>query len=155
MENPVWIPDEFNVRRLEGVDAFDQSGSELHSVSGVFPQSGLSFDRDHNVTELLLRPEDQVAYIDHLRRIFSVQNGALRGWPYWEQDNAQCSTAAGHYAYLSGRLADSVIAGTPVVGYSGRDAMGTDYKVYFAPSIGCQDFSFQMLEPRQRRPNNQ
>jgi hypothetical protein len=77
---------------------------------------------------------------------FEARGGARRrNWPYWEQDNDQCSHAATHSAYLSTRLPDSVIAGTHVVGYSGRDNLGFDYKIYFAPSIGCQELSFQMI----------
>jgi hypothetical protein len=146
IESLGWIPDDSGVSRLEGMDAVDKNGSEVHTYAGTFLDSPLTLARNLNATTLLLRPEDKVASIDNGRRIFETQPGAkLRKWPYWEEDNDHCSNAASHAVYLTSRLPDSTVAGTHVVGYSGRDAWGTDYKVYFAPSVGCQEFSFQML----------
>ena len=97
------------------------------------------------MTELLLRTEGRVVYIDHEHGVYETQPGGNRGFPYWEEDDSQCSHTASHYQYLSGRLADSKIANVHVVGYRGRDYRGADYEIFFAPSIGCQQMSFKMV----------
>jgi hypothetical protein len=84
-------------------------------------------------------------YIDHEHGVYEVHPGANRKWPYWEEDDAECSHTASHYQYLSARLPDSNIASVHVVGYRGRDYRGANYEIYFAPSIGCQQMSFKMV----------
>jgi hypothetical protein len=94
-------------------------------------------------TQLLLRPERSEIYINHDRKIHMARPRRNRGSGYWQQDDAQCSHTASHYAYLTGRLPDSSVASIHVVGYAGQDYEGNDYKLYFAPSIGCQELRFQ------------
>ena len=43
------------------------------------------------------------------------------------------------------RQPDSSVANIHVVGYAGQDHEGNDYKLYFAPSIGCQELRFQQI----------
>jgi hypothetical protein len=131
----------------ETIEATDHSGSASKTTVERWRRwwqlPGMETRR--KVTELVLRTEDRVVYIDHQHRVFESHAGANRKWSYWEEDDSECSHAASHYLYLSGRLSDSNMASVHVVGYRGRDAQGADYEVYFAPSIGCQQMNFKML----------
>jgi len=132
--------------RSEWVEAFDQTGSEAKTVARTFRRWWPLPQETTNKSELLLRTQDQLVYIDHGRKVYEAHQGAKnRPSPNWEEDDDQCSHTATHSAYLTGRLPDSVIAGVHVVGYRGRDFRGADYEVYFAPSIGCQDMQFRMV----------
>lgn len=128
------------VSTSETIEATDHAGSESKTTAGKwrpwwqFPGTGARF----KMTELLLRTEGRVVYIDHEHSVYEAQPGGNRKWPYWEEDDSQCSHTASHYLYLSGRLPDSNIATVHVVGYPGRDSRGADYEIYFAPSIGCR-----------------
>jgi hypothetical protein len=42
-------------------------------------------------------------------------------------------------------LPDAVVARIHAVGYAGRDDRGSEYEIYFAPSIGCEPVRFNML----------
>ena len=131
----------------ETIEATDHSGSESKTTVGrwrpwwYLPGTGPRI----RMTELLLRTEDQVVHIDHEHKVFESHAGANRKWPSWEEDDSQCSHTASHYLYLSGRLPDSNMANVHVVGYRGRDSRGADYEIYFAPSVGCQQISFEMV----------
>lgn len=131
----------------ETIEATDHTGSESKTTAGKWRRwwqffgTGTTF----KMTELLLRTEGRVVYIDHEHSVYESQPGGNRKWPYWEEDDSECSHTASHYLYLSGRLPDSNIATVNVVGYRGRDSRGADYEIYFAPSIGCQQMSFKMV----------
>lgn len=130
----------------ELIEAVDQDGSESRTTVVIERPSRLISEQTKNMTELVLREENRTLYIDHERRIFEThRGGANKGMPYWEEDDSQCSNMKSHFLYLSERIPDSVIAGVNVVGYRGRDYMGADYEVYFAPSLGCQQMRFQMV----------
>jgi hypothetical protein len=133
--------------RSEVVEATDQTGSESNTRTSTWRRWWFGPQRTSKVTELLLRATDTVAYIDHDHKVYETRPGAAkRGFPYWEEDDAQCSHTATHFTYLLGRLPDAVIAGVHVVGYRGRDFRGVEYEIYFAPSIGCQDLRFHMVK---------
>lgn len=126
--------------RSEAVEATDQNGSESNTRTSTWHSWWFLPQKTSKITELLLRSEDKVVYIDHEHKVYQAEPEAkMRGFPYWEEDDAQCSHTATHFTYLSGRLPDAVIAGVHVVGYHGRDYRGVEYEIYFAPSIGCQD----------------
>lgn len=131
----------------ETIEATDQAGSESNTSTAKwrrwwqFPGTGTRFQR----TGLLLRTEGRTVIVDHGHRVYEAHPGAKKNWPYWEEDDSKCSHTASHYLYLSGRLPDSTIATVHVVGYHGRDNRGADYEIYFAPSIGCQEFSSKMV----------
>jgi len=123
------------------VVAFDHDGSESQTRASVWHR-WFFFPVRARITELVLRAEGRVLYIDHERKIYEAHRKANRPIPYWEEDDGLCSGTAAHSTYLSGRLPDSIIAGVHVVGYRGRDFRGADYEIYFAPSIGCQTMRF-------------
>jgi hypothetical protein len=132
--------------RSECIEAFDQTGSQARTIARTWRRWWPLPEQTSKRTELVLRTEDQIVYIDHERRVYEAhRGGAQRNWPYWEEDDGQCSHTATHHTYLTGRLPDTVMAGVHVVGYGGRDFRGVDYEIYFAPSIGCQEMKFQMV----------
>ncbi len=129
------------------VEATARDGSESKTTTSTWHRWWFLPDRTWKFTELLLRSTDRVVYIDHEHKIYETHPGAaMRGFPYWEEDDVQCSHKATHFTYLSGRLPDTVIAGIHVVGYRGRDFRGVDYEIFFAPTIGCQDLRFHMVK---------
>jgi hypothetical protein len=125
------------------VEAVDHDGSESNTRKSTHSRFWFFPGQRREVTELVLRQENRIIYIDHGRGIYEAHGrGANKKMPYWEKDDSQCSDAKSHALYLSARLPDSIIAGVNVVGYRGRDHRGAEYEVYFAPSIGCQVMRF-------------
>jgi hypothetical protein len=134
------------ITSVEGIEAVDQQGSEAKVMKVVRRRFWLLPSATTTMVSLLLRDQNRTVHVDHDRKVFAAESGAAgRGSQYWEQDDSQCSHAKSHYLYLSERLRNSIIAGIHVVGYGGRDDRGADYKVYFAPSIGCQPLRFVMV----------
>jgi hypothetical protein len=132
--------------RSEAVEATDQTSSESNTRASTWHRWWFLPQQTSKITELLLRAKDQRVFIDHTHKVYETNTGRLRGFPYWEEDDAQCSHTATDFTYLSGRLPDSVIAGVHVVGYRGKDFRGAEYEIYFAPSIGCQELRFHMFK---------
>ena len=131
--------------RSESVEAFDHAGDQSKTVARTSRRWWPLPQQTSKVTELVLRNGNQIVYIDHERKVYEAHQRG-HNYPYWEDDDGQCSHTASHSSYLTGRLPNSVIAGVAVVGYHGRDFRGVDYEVYFAPSIGCQDMRFHMVQ---------
>ena len=143
-ENLAWGIHDVASRTFELLWAVDLNGSTVETVTGSSRHHWIVPESRNNGSQIVLRPQDEVISVDHERRIYDLHGGARsRGQPMWEEDDGQCSHTASHYLYLHHRLADSVVAQVRVVGYSGRDDRGADYKIYFAPSIGCQEFHFE------------
>jgi hypothetical protein len=136
-----------SVSSASTIEAVDRQGSEVTIRTEVRRRLWLLRAWSARTTQLLLRPQNRVVNIDHDRKAYSAESLSVsgRGTPYWEQDDLQCSHAASHYLYLSERLPHAVVAGIHAVGYTGRDEGGSEYEVYFAPSIGCQQVRFKML----------
>jgi hypothetical protein len=137
-----------SITRTESIEAFDHDGSEVKIVAAARRRFWLLPELRVRTAEILLRQQNRTLHVVHDRKVFAAENrGAYNGYPLWEEDDSQCSHAKSHYMYLSQRLRDSVVAGVHVVGYGGRDDRGAEYEVYFAPSIGCQQFRFMTWMP--------
>jgi hypothetical protein len=138
VENQSWGVHDVTVRSYDVIEAVDQDGSESRTERRHARNYWLFPAQDVSVTFLFIRPQRTTVNIDHVRKRFESSSGHNLGFSGWETDDSQCSHAASHYLYLSGRLPDCSVAGIPVVGYKGRDIGGGNNVVYFAPSIGCQ-----------------
>ena len=77
--------------RSEAVEATDHTGSESKTRTSTWRGWWCLSQKTSKTTELLLRAADKIVYIDHEHKVYEAHPGAAkRGWPYWEEDDAQC-----------------------------------------------------------------